>query len=229
MTAPGHLRLAPAHTEPGSHAPPAIRVVVGDDHNLVRRGLRLLLERETGFEVVAEAADIPNTMRHVHGHRPHVLVLDLSMPNGSTIEAIGHLREQAPDTAILVLAMEDDPGFAQHALDAGAIGYVLKDVADEDLPKAVRSAARGERFVSRRVSAVLTAMRATGREDELTAREVEVVRLIALGHTSAEMAEKLHLSSRTVETHRARIHRKLGLTTRAQLVRYALRRGLFAT
>jgi two-component system response regulator NreC len=229
VTALGHLRLAAAAAEPGSGALPAIRVVVGDDHSLVRRGLRLLLEREPGVEIVAEAGDIPNTMRHVHGHRPHVLVLDLSMPNVSTIDTIGRLREQAPETEIIVLAMEDDPAFAQHALDTGAIGYVLKDVADDDLPKAVRSAARGERFVSRRVTALLSAMRATEREDDLTPREVEIVRLIALGHTSAEMAEQLHLSARTVETHRSRIHRKLGFTTRAQLVRYALRRGLFAS
>jgi two-component system, NarL family, response regulator NreC len=229
MTAPGHLRLATASTEHGSRTLPAIRVVIGDDHSLVRRGLRLLLERDTGFEIVAEAADIANTMRHVHGHRPHVLILDLTLPDGSSIEAIGRLRRQAPETEIVVLAMEDDPAFAQQALDAGAIGYVLKDVAGDDLPRAVRSAAHGERFVSRRVSAVVTAMRATGREDDLTPREVEIARLIALGHTSAEMAEKLHLSTRTVETHRSRIHRKLGLTTRAQLVRYALRRGLFAT
>lgn len=195
----------------------------------MRRGLRLLLEREVGVEIVAEAGDIANTMRHVHGHRPHVLVLDLSLPDGSSLDAIGRLRVQAPKTEIVVLAMEEDPAFAQQALDAGAIGYVLKDVAGDDLPRAVCSAARGERFVSRRVSAVLTAMRATGREDDLTPREIEIVRLIALGHTSAEMAEKLHLSARTIETHRSRIHRKLGLTTRAQLVRYALRRGLFAS
>jgi two-component system, NarL family, response regulator NreC len=214
---------------PGLGAMPAIRVVLGDDHSLVRRGLRLLLEREPGVEIVAEAGDIPNTMRYVHGHRPHVLVLDLSMPNGSSIDAIGRLREQAPETEIVVLAMEDDPAFAQHALDAGAIGYVLKDVADDALPRAVRSAAHGERFVSGRVNAVLSAMRATEREDDLTPREVEIVCRIALGHTSAEMAEQLHLSARTVETHRSRIHRKLGFRTRAQLVRYALRRGLFAS
>ncbi len=228
MTANGYLRLATAPTEPGSQPVPAIRVVVGDDHNLVRRGLRLLLERETGFEIVAEASSIASTIGQVHGHRPHVLILDLTLPDGSSLEAIARLRRQAPETEIVVLALEDDPAFAQQALDAGAIGYVLKDVAGDDLPIAVRSAARGERFVSGRVSAVLTAMRATGREDDLTPREVEIARLIALGHTSAEMAEKLHLSARTVETHRSRIHRKLGLTTRAQLVRYALRRGLFA-
>lgn len=224
-----HLHLAAAPAAPGAYAPPAIRVVVGDDHSLVRRGLRLLLEREDGLEIVAEASDIAAAIRHVHGHRPQVLVLDLSMPDGSSLDAIRRLRRQVPGTEIIVLAMEDDPAYVQQAIDAGAIGYVLKEFADADLPRAIRNAVRGEAFVSRRAGALLTAMRASARRDDLSPREVEVLRLIALGHTSAEIAAKLHLSARTVETHRARIHRKLGVTTRAQIVRYALRRGLFAT
>jgi two-component system response regulator NreC len=151
------------------------------------------------------------------------------MPNGGSIEAIRRLRAQVPTTEIIVLSIEDDPAYAQQALDAGAIGYVLKDAADTDLPEAVRNAVDGKRFLSRRVSALIAAMHTAGREDALTPREVEVLRLIALGHTSAEIADQLHLSRRTVETHRARIHRKLGLTARAELVRYALRRGLFAS
>jgi two-component system response regulator NreC len=224
-----HLQLAAAPAALGASTPPAIRVVVGDDHSLVRRGLRLLLEREDGLEIVAEASDIAAAINHVHGHRPHVLLLDLSMPDGSSIDAIRRLRQQVPETEIIVLAMEDDPAYVQQAIDAGAIGYVLKEFADADLPRAIRNAARGEPFVSRRAGALLTAMRASARRDDLSPREVEVLRLIALGHTSAEIAAKLHLSARTVETHRARIHRKLGVTTRAQIVRYALRRGLFAT
>jgi two-component system response regulator NreC len=214
---------------PGPGAMPAIRVVVGDDHSLMRRTLRLLLEREDGLEVVAEASDVATAIRYVHGHRPHVLILDLSMPNGGSIEAIRRLHAQVRSTEIIVLSMEDDPAYAQQALDAGAIGYVLKDAADTDLPEAVRNAVQGEPFVSRRVSALIAAMGKCGREDALTPREVEVLRLTALGHTSAEIADKLHLSRRTVETHRARIHRKLGLTARAELVRYALRRGLVAS
>jgi two-component system, NarL family, response regulator NreC len=223
------MRLASVPSIPTPGATPAIRVVVGDDHSLMRRTLRLLLEREEGLEVVAEAGDIPAAIHHVHGQRPHVLILDLSMPNGGSIEAIRRLRAQVPATEIIVLSMEDDPAYAQQALDAGAIGYVLKDAADTDLPKAVRNAVHGKRFLSRRVSALIAAMHTSGREDALTPREVEVLRLIALGHTSAEIADQLHLSRRTVETHRARIHRKLGLTARAELVRYALRRGLFAS
>ncbi len=223
------MGLAAAPSMISAGATPAIRVVVGDDHSLMRRTLRLLLESEDGLEVVAEASDLTGAMRHVHGHSPHVLILDLSMPDGGSIEAIRRLRAQAPGTEVVVLSMEDDPAFAQQAIDAGAIGYVLKDKADTDLPEAVRSAVRGEPFVSRRVSALMAAMRTARREDALTAREVEVLRLIALGHTSAEIADKLHLSRRTIETHRARIQRKLGLTARAELVRYALRRGLFAS
>jgi two-component system response regulator NreC len=225
----GRLHLAPAASTGHADAAPAIRLVVGDDHDMVLRALRLLLGRDMGFEIVAEASDIPSAIRHVHRHRPHVLILDISLPNGSSTEAIGRLRKEVPGTQIVVLSMEDGPAYAQQVLDAGAIGYVLKDVADEDLPKAVRAAARGERFVSRHMRALMGAARTAGEQDDLSPREVEVLRLIALGHTSAEIAAKLHLSARTIETHRARIHRKLGLTSRAQLVRYALRRGLFAT
>ena len=207
----------------------AIRVVLGDDHSLVRRSLRLLLESENGVDVVAEADDLSSAIRHVHGQRPHVLVLDLSRPNGGSLEAIRRLREQVPGTGIVVLSLEDDPAFAQEAIDAGALGYVLKECAASELGEAVRRAARGQRYVSRRVGALLRAVRASGKRDNLSTREVEVLRLIAFGHTNAEIARRLHLSVRTVETHRGRIHNKLGLSTRAQLVRYALRRGLFCS
>jgi len=205
-----------------------IRVVLGDDHVLVRRNLRLLLDGEEGVEVVAEAGDLATVVRHVHDRLPHVLVLDLGRPDGSSIEAIRRLREEVPGTEIVVLTTEDSPAFAQQALDAGAIGFVLKEFADVELHRAVRAAARGEQYVSPRVTASLESVRRAVTGSGLTAREAEVVRLIALGHTSAEIARKLHLSRRTVETHRARLHRKLGLSTRAELVRYALRRGLLA-
>jgi two-component system response regulator NreC len=166
--------------------------------------------------------------RHVHDRRPHVLVLDLSMPGGSSIDAITRLREEASSTEIVVLTMEDSPGFAQQALDAGAIGFVLKDFADIELNRAVRAAAGGEQYVSPRVRASLDSVRRATGGNGLTAREAEVLGLIALGYTSAEIGRKLHVSRRTVETHRARLLRKLGLSTRAELVRYALRRGLLA-
>ncbi len=160
------MTLAAAPSVTSDYAKPAIRVVVGDDHSLMRRTLRLLLEREGGLEVVAEASDVPAAIRHVHEQRPHVLVLDLSMPNGGSLDAVRRLREQVPGTAIIVLAMEDDPAYAQQAIEAGAIGYVLKDIADTDLPQAVRSAVRGEPFVSRRVGALLKAMRPSAQGDD---------------------------------------------------------------
>jgi two-component system, NarL family, response regulator NreC len=201
-------------------------VVLADDHAGVRRNLRLLLDGEDDVEVIAEAADLSTVIHHVHGHLPHVLVLDLEMPNGSSIEAIRRLRSHVPDTEIVVMTMETSAVFAQQAIDAGAVGFVLKDRADGELPTAVRSAARGEEYISPHLAAGLEALRRSVHEDGLSPREIEVLRLIALGHTSAEIASKLHLSRRTVETHRARIHRKLGLGTRAELVRYALGRHL---
>jgi two-component system, NarL family, response regulator NreC len=224
-----HLHLAPAadqHETKTAAAEQPIRVVLADDHAMMRRSLRLLMDGEDGVEVVAEADDLASVARHLQSHVPHVLVLDLRMPGGSTIEAIGQLRERAPDTQIVVMTMEENPVFAQRAFAAGALGFVAKDRADGELSKAVRAAGRGEEFVSPRVAVRLDALQRSLTDDALTPREVEVLRLIALGHTSVEIARKLHLSPRTVETHRANIHRKLELSTRAELVRYALRRGL---
>ena len=228
---PSHLRLAPnpllQDTEPSARS--AIRVIVADDHALMRRSLRLLLDSEADLEVIAEADDLPLVLRHVQGQRPHVLVLDLSMPGGSSIDAIVKLRGQVPETQVVVLTMDENPVFAQQALSAGALGFVLKDLADGELPAAVRAAARGEEYVSPRVTARLEGLRRSLSDDSLSPREVEVLRLLALGHTSVEIAHTLHLSPRTIETHRTRIHRKLGLATRAELVRYALERGLLKT
>lgn len=223
-----HLHLAEASPEvpsEGSASSP-IRVVLADDHTLMRRSLRLLLESEEGVDVVAEAGDLAAVVRDVHRHQPHVLVLDLRMPGGSSIETIATLRERAPDTQVVVLTMDDNPVFAQHALASGALGFVLKELADGELALAVRAAAGGAEYVSPRVAVRLDALRRSLTDDELTLREVEILRLIALGHTSVEIAGKLHISPRTVESHRARIHNKLGLATRAELVRYALGRGL---
>jgi two-component system, NarL family, response regulator NreC len=226
-----HLHLAPSPAGTGAvvYAASPIRVVLADDHALMRRSMRMLLDGEEGVEVIAEACDLATVVRHVHSHQPHVLVLDLGMPGGSSIETIGKLRERVPDTQIVVVTMDDSPVFAQRALATGALGFVLKDLADSELPQAVRAAAGGQEYVSPRVAARLGALHQALTGDKLTSREVEVLRLIALGHTSIEIARKLHLSPRTVETHRARIHRKLGLTTRAELVRYALGRGLLRT
>jgi two-component system response regulator NreC len=204
-------------------------VVLADDHSVVRRTLRRLLDTEEDVDVVAEAADLPTATRHVHAHVPHVLVLDLQMPNGSSLDMISRLRAQVPGTEIVVVTMETSPLFAQRAIDAGAVGFVLKERADCELSEAVRRAAKGREYVSPRVAAGLGALRRAVSGDGLSPRETEILRLIALGYTSAEIAVKLHLSNRTVETHRARIYRKLGLSTRAQLVRHALDRHLIGT
>jgi two-component system, NarL family, response regulator NreC len=223
----GHLRLAadPDPAEPGDAGHP-IRVVLGDDHSAVRRSLRLLLETEDDVEVVAEAGDISHVVRHVHGHAPNVLVLDLQLHNGSTIVTIRQLRGLVPDTQIVVLTMEASAAFANQALAAGAIGFVLKDRADSDLPAALRAAVEGEEFVSDPIAGRLAALRSSIDEGGLTPRELEVLRLIALGHTSGEIGTQLHISRRTVESHRTRIHHKLQMKTRAELVRYALGRHL---
>ncbi|MGH2875106.1 MAG: response regulator [Solirubrobacteraceae bacterium] len=225
---PAHLHLAETRPEEsdGLRTAAPIRVLLADDHVAIRRNLRSLLDGVRDISVIAEANDLPGVIRQVHDHLPHVLVIDLRLPNGSSIETIRKLREQAPGTEIVVSTMEASPLFARQALAAGAVGFVLKDRADTELLAAVRHAANGEEYVSPRVAAGLEAVRRAIDGAGLSPRETEVLRLIALGHTSAEIAAKLALSRRTVETHRARIHRELGLTTRAQLVQFALRRGL---
>ena len=205
-----------------------IRIVLADDHQVVRSGLRLLLDAEDGLEVVAEANDIDGARRYVRGHHPAVLVLDLNMPGGSSLEAIPLIREESPETQVVVLTMQEEPAFARQALGAGAAGYVLKEAADEELVEAIRNAAAGERYLNPRLGARI-ASAPPGPPDDLSEREAEVLRLIALGHTNAEIAQQLYLSVRTVETHRAHIQQKLGLSTRAELVSYALERGLVQT
>jgi two-component system, NarL family, response regulator NreC len=216
----------PLDADDSRSASSPIKVVLADDHRVVRRDLRLLLQTDKGVEVIAEAGDLFTAMRHVNVHRPQVLLLDLRMPNGSSIEAIRRLRAQAPETGIIVVTMEDSPAFARKAIDIGAVGYVLKDHADSELPVAIRCAARGEEYVSPRVAAGLDALRRAEGGDRLSPRETEVLRLTALGFTSAEIADQLHLSTRTVESHRTRIQHKLGLAKRYELVRYALERHL---
>lgn len=155
-----HLQLAPALTETDAEvsAVSPVRVVLADDHALMRHSLRLLLEGEEGMEVIAEAGDLASALRHVDREKPHVLVLDLRIPGGSSIETIGRLRERAPDTQIVVLTMKDSPVFAQHALSSGALGFVLKELADSELPQAVRAAASGQAYISPRVAGRLDAL-----------------------------------------------------------------------
>lgn len=204
------------------------RIVIADDHAVVRSGLRMLLNAEPGFEVVAEAGDVPDAVRYTRGHRPDVLVLDLNMPGESSLDAIPGLRETLPETQIVVLTMQNDPAFARQALRAGALGYVLKEAADEELVQAVRLAAEGRTYLNPELGARVAAAppEATGPPDDLTEREVEVLGLIALGHTNGEIADRLYLSVRTVESHRAHIQQKLRRSSRAELVRYALAHDL---
>jgi two-component system, NarL family, response regulator NreC len=223
-----NLRSARATTEPGrprtAHSP--VQVVLADDHQAARRSLRLLLNGEQDVDVIAEAGDLVSALREVSRHRPHELLLDLPIPNRSSLEVIRRLRTQAPETEIVVVTMEDSPAFAQRVMDFGAVGYVLKENADSELPVAIRCAARGEEYLSPRVAAHLGAIPQADDGDRLSPRQTDVLRLTALGFTSTEIAHQLHLSTRTVESHRMRIHHKLLLTTRAELVRYALEHRL---
>jgi two-component system, NarL family, response regulator NreC len=210
-------------------APGTIRIVLADDHAVVRSGLRLLLDSEPDFEVVAKASDVDSAKRYVRDHHPAVLVLDLNLPGGSSLEAIPAIREESPKTQIVVLTMQQEPAFAREALGGGALGYVLKEAAADELVEAVRRAARGESFLNSRLGARLASEPPAGPPDNLSEREVDVLRLIALGHTNAEIAQQLYLSVRTVETHRSHIQQKLRLSSRAELVGYALERGLLET
>jgi two-component system, NarL family, response regulator NreC len=201
-----------------------ITIILADDHPVVRSGLRMLLEAEDDIEVLAETGDVDATRRSVLGHKPNVLVLDLNMPGGSSLEAIPAMTESSPDTAVVVLTMQEDPAFAREALQAGARGYVLKQAAGTELVQAIRAASGGGTWLNPELGARMAAApdAPTGPPGDLTERELDVLRLIALGHTNNEIAQQLYLSVRTVETHRAHIQQKLGMASRAELVRYAL-------
>src|SRR5665213_1565923 len=209
------------HTSVATIERASIAVVLADDHLVMRRSLRTLLDGEPDLSVVGEAGDEEAATRLLDAHRPHVLVLDLRADGPSGIDTVRSLSGRVPDTKIIVLSAEDSPEFAQRALSAGAAGFVAKDLADEELAPAVRAAAGGEEYVSPRIASRLDVLHRALTDNKLTGREVEVLRLIALGYTSAEVARKLHLSPRTIETHRAHIHSKLGLANRAELVHYA--------
>jgi two-component system, NarL family, response regulator NreC len=205
---------------------PPVRIVVADDHPVVRAGMRALLDGEPDLEVVADGPDAATADRLVRGHKPDVLVIDMVMPGESGLDAIPRLREAAPDTCIVVLTMRKDPALARRAIQAGASAYVLKESATNELVLAVRRAARGEQYLSPQLGALLAVEPEQARPRDLSARELEVLRLVALGHTNPEIAERLYISPRTVEAHRSRINHKLGMTTRADVVRFALDHGL---
>lgn len=220
--------MSSSHSDTTTAAASPITIVLADDHQVVRSGLRVLLESDGRFAVLGESGDVAGTIGQVRACRPQVLVLDLNMGGESSLEAIPQLRSEAPGTQIVVLTMQEDPAFARAALRAGAIGYVLKDAADSELMNAVTLAAEGRTYLNPELGARLAAQPAESeaRPDNLSPREVEVLKLIALGHTNAEIASSLFLSVRTVESHRAHIQQKVGLTTRAELVSYARDRDL---
>jgi len=227
---PDHLPLTPTAARAEKADRSKTTIVIADDHTVVRQGLRMLIDHEDQMQVLAEAGTVPDAERLTRAHRPTVLVLDLNMPGGSGLEAIPRVREAVPETAIVVLTMQDDPAFARQALQAGALGFVLKEAADEELLAAIRLAATGGTYLNPRLGARMAAAPSepAGAPDDLSDREVEVLRLIALGHTNSEIAQHLFLSTRTVETHRANIQQKIHRTTRAELVRYALEQHLVA-
>jgi two-component system, NarL family, response regulator NreC len=208
-----------------------ITVVLADDHEVVRNGIRMVLEAEPDIEVVAEAGDADSAARYVLGHKPTVLVLDLTMPGGSGLDTIPKALETSPATRIVVLTMQDEPAFARQALQGGAHGYVIKHSAASELVGAIRTVVSGGTYINPTLGARLATEPPAGDKapDELTPREVEVLRLLALGYMNPEIAEQLVLSVRTVETHRANIQRKTGLTTRAELVAYAMEHDLTST
>jgi two-component system, NarL family, response regulator NreC len=207
-----------------------IRIVIVDDHAVVRSGLKLLLDGQEDLEVVGEAGDARTAVFEVRAQKPDVILMDVVMPTGSGIEATPAVLKEAPDAKVLILSMQDDPAYVREAFAAGASGYVLKEAADAELVAAVREVAAGQRYVHPTLGARLVAAeadeRARAEEDPLSEREHEILRLLALGHTNQEIASQLYLSVRTVETHRAHIMQKLRISTRAQLVRYALERGV---
>jgi two-component system, NarL family, response regulator NreC len=206
----------------GADAP--LTVVIADDHAVVREGLQMLLEVEPDLAVVGEAHDLDQTRALVREHAPDVLLLDLHMGRELSLVMLSELRTSSPRTAVVILTMDDDPAFARQAWAAGAAGYVLKEATRTDLMRAIRAVGRGGRYLDPAVGG--WALGGADGDRVLTERELEVLRLIALGHTNSKIAKLMYISSRTVETHRANLQRKLGVSGRPELVRYALEHGV---
>jgi len=208
----------------------SVRVVIVDDHAVVRAGLRLVLDTAEEIETVGEAGDAREAVFEVRAKKPDVILMDVTMPGKSGIEAIPDVLKEAPDAKVLVLSMEDDPTYVREAFAAGAAGYVLKEAADAEVVIAVREVAGGGRYVhpplGARVAAAEAEAARAAADEVLSDREQEVLRLLALGHTNQEIAKMLYISVRTAETHRAHIMRKLRLGTRAELVKHALAHGM---
>src|SRR4051812_39111985 len=213
--------------------PDPIQVLIVDDHAVVRAGIKLLLVREDDMEPVGEAGSGRDAVFEARELKPDVILMDVVMPGGSGLDVIPILLKEHPETRILVLSMQDDPRYVREAFAAGASGYVLKEAADVEVVAAVREVARGGRYVHPELGARLIAADAAAarraEEDPLSNREREVLRLLALGHTNQEIAKQLYISVRTAETHRAHVMQKLQLSSRAELVRYAISQGLLGS
>ena len=208
----------------------SIRVLVVDDHAIVRSGLRRVLDAEPDIETVSEAENADRAVFEAMEHKPDIVLMDVVMPGKSGIEGLPALLQAVPTVQVLILSMQDDPRYVREAFEAGASGYVLKEAADTEVITAVRAVAAGERYVHPALGARLLAAEVEERKraeaDPLSEREREVLRLLALGHTNQEIAKLLYISVRTAETLRAHIMQKLRLSSRAELVRYALAEGL---
>ena len=210
------------------------RVPMADDHAVLRSGLRLLLASHNEYDVVGDASSGTETITLAEQLQPDLILLDLSMPSLGGLDALPALRKLVPSARILILTMHDDPQYLRQALKNGASGYVLKKAADAELLSAMRAVLRGEVYVHPSMTRVLledllSAAKTTNGEnvwESLSEREHEVLKMVALGHTSGEIAGQLNLSAKTVETYRARGMEKLGLQTRAALVKFALQEGL---
>ena len=200
-----------------------ITIVIADDHAVVRQGLRLLLEAEDDLAVVGESSDVPQTCGLLRDHSPTVVLLDLHMGRDLSLSALFEFRSASPSTAVVILTMEDDPAFVAPAWNAGAAGYVLKEASRMDLVRAIRTVAKGGRYLDPAIGGWALSSVA---DAALTDRELEVLRLVALGHTNSEIATRMYISPRTVETHRANLQAKLGIAGRPELVRYALEHGV---
>jgi two-component system, NarL family, response regulator NreC len=206
-----------------------LRIMLADDHEVVRAGIRLLLDREHDMTVVAEAGDGGDTLRRAVEERPDLLLLDLTMPRTDAMETIRGVRRDSPATAIVILTVHAEPAFVAAALAAGASGYVVKTSPTRELLSAIRSASRGESYVDSALRPSLPGSlpaRKAGAASLLSPRETQVVRLLSLGYTNAQVGERLRISRKTVETFRARVRRKLQVRDRAGLVRFALGTGL---
>jgi two-component system response regulator NreC len=200
-------------------------VVLADDHNVIRAGLRSMLEGEPDLRVIGEAADAASAQKLVRDRRPDVLVLDLQMPGAEPVTDIPALRESVPGTAIVVLTMRSDPRKARDLLRAGAAGYVLKQAADRKLTEAIRIAAAGGSYIDPELGGALAKLEADPL-DSLSERERELLRLVALGYTNREIGERLFLSVRAIEVNRAKLMEKLGIQSRPDLVRFAIDQGV---